>query len=296
MTSLLSGELRSQEQAPESYEEVLKEYETKRAEGVRGLVDAAKERLEAIKKDRMQAADLDAVNALVAVMGVVDKSPQTPGKLDALPADAKAVVEELAQRVNMGIARLNQLYVTRLDAVKTAQLKSGNLEAANLASTQITKLNEEIKTLAPAAAPDQATAAGPTRKFEEVLVDALIDGNSELHVTKEGLRWVHKGRFAKPGRWEEGKKHSTYINGNAWEPTWQLADNRAADVSDVFPLPTPAPKLLVELISTSPKRAGKNENKGNLAVQVKENHVVVGIPDPAGGGRWYRIRIVEKPD
>ena len=294
--SLTMGMLRSQEPAPASYEDVLKEYETKRAGGVRGLVDAAKERLEGIKKERMQAADLDSVNALVEAIRDADKSPQAPEKKDALPAEAKAVVEELAQRVNAGIAGLNQIYVTKLDAVKTTQLKSGNLEAANLASAKISELSEEIKTLAPAAAPDQAPAAGPARKFEAVVVDALVDGNSELHVTKDGLRWVHKGSFAKPGLWEKGKTQSTYINGKAWEPTWQLPDTRVADVSDVFPLPTPAPKVVVELISTSTKRGGKNENKGTLAVQPKENHVVVGIPDPAGGGRWYRLRIAEKLD
>ena len=291
--ALWAGQVRAQVQVSEAYEEVLKEYNAKRTTGIGSLVDAAKVRLEAIKKERMQAADLKAVNSLVAVIRSLEKPPHSSEANDGLPEDAKAVLVEFSKRMANGIAGLNQIYLTRFEAVKTGQLKAGNLEEANLASEKVAKLTEEMKALT-LLLPDEKPMLGKLPKKEEpILIDALVDGSSELHVLKEGLRWVQKGSAAKPGLFEENKRQATYVNGKSWIPIWHLEGSRGADVSDVYPIATAGAKVLVELIGTSSKRGGKNEDKGSLNLQAKEDHMVIGIPDPAFGARWYRIRISE---
>ena len=50
------------------------------------------------------------------------------------------------------------------------------------------------------------------------VVEALIDGDSELHLTPKGIFWK-QGVWNRPGR-DENHNYPTYVNDREWVPDW----------------------------------------------------------------------------
>ncbi|WP_294382354.1 hypothetical protein [Prosthecobacter sp.] len=267
------------------------EYDAKRDEGLGRLKSQAKTQLEEVLKDQMQAGKLEeanAINQLIATLPVT--SPEKANPPEKLPSAAVTVLKDHVNKAFAGICGLNQLFIPRLDKVKVDLLKLGDLAGANATEAKIRELREETDLLSP---PKQ-TPGGREESVTEFTVEALIDGGSQLHVTKEGIYWMVPGGEAKPGK-HEGANEATYVNGSRWKPNWRLEGDRGPDTSDVYAIKTTAPKVIVETVSVSKKRFGKNETRTPVVSSVKDDHFVVTIRDPEGGSRWYKLRIKAVP-
>lgn len=267
------------------------EYETKRTEGLNRLKELAKAQLQVVLKDQMSEGKLEeanAINKVVAALPITTQENATPPA--RLPSMAAVVLKDHTSKVFAGISGLNNQFIPRLDKVKVELLKSGDLDGANAADVKIRELREEAAKLVP---PKLAPGARQ-ETVENFTVEAQIDGNTELHVTKEGIYWTVPGGEAKPGL-HDGANEPTYVNGARWKPKWRAQGTRGPDTSEVYPVKTTSPKLMAETMLVSSERFGKNENRTPIATSVKEDHFVVTIRDPEGGSRWYKIRIKSVP-
>ena len=126
----------------------------------------------------------------------------------------------------------------------------------------------------------------------ELHVEALIDGNTELHVTRRGIYWKTFG-VAKPGR-HEGRNEPTWVNGKQWFPKWgEPEKDRGNDESDMFPLPFgPLDSFRFELLAVGSTRGATGIEKRDRVTWKRSNgELVIAIPDRQLGPRWYRFRL-----
>ena len=125
----------------------------------------------------------------------------------------------------------------------------------------------------------------------EIVIQAYVDGITELHVSREGLRWVN-GAFAKPGL-HDGN-WPTFVNGQQWYPEWQKPNQaRGVDRSKLFPLAVPSLNLELELIAVGKERDARGiEPRSPMTVNYGDDELVVIIPDPEFGPRWYTFALV----
>jgi len=262
-------------------------YKEMREGGIARLREGAKTQLLAVQKDQMKIGDLEAANAIgKAIESLAATTLEHTDAPGDLPPAAAAVLRDFSSKVSAGISGLNNQYIARLEKLKSDSLKAGDLSGANAVDAKIREFREEVAKMA-------ATKTIPGAKpeaVEEFTVEALIDGNSELHVTKEGIFWVLSGSEAKPGL-HEGANEATYVNDRRWKPKWHREGERGPDSSDAFAIKTTAPKLAAETLAVSTKRFGKNEPSTPVSSSIKGDHFVVTIRDPEGGSRWYKIRI-----
>lgn len=267
------------------------EYNAKRAEGLGRLKGQAKMQLEEVLKEQMQAgklAEANAINQLIAALPVT--APDKADPPEKLPSAAVLVLKDHVSKAFAGISGLNQLFIPRLEKVKVDLLKVGDLAGANATEAKIRELREETDLLSP----PKTGRGGKEDVVTEFTVEALIDGGSQLHISKEGIYWMVPGGEAKPGK-HEGANEATYVNGSRWKPNWRLEGDRGPDTSDVYAIKTTAPKVIVETVNVSKRRFGKNETRTPIVSSVKDDHFVVTIRDPEGGSRWYKLRIKAAP-
>jgi hypothetical protein len=287
----LAHGLTTGQQPPPSLSSELDEYAARRADGINRLTKSVKEELLVIQQQEMKAANLDATNAIIEAieqLPITSEENTTPRK--GLPPAATKVLKVHAGKVFAGISGLNAQFIPRLERVKSDLLKAGDVAGANEAAAKIQELKDEATKLAP-----RPIASRDEPETEESFtVEALIDGNTELHVTKGGIYWMVPGGDAKPGR-HENADEPTYVNGRRWKPEWRVSGERGPDTSDDYPIQTTSPKLMVETLNVSKERSGKNENRTPVSTTVKEDHFVIKISDPEGGSRWYKLRIKSVP-
>lgn len=269
----------------------LEAYTAKRTDGISRLTESAKLELQALQQQEMKAGNLDGTNAILAAiqqLPVTSKEKATPPA--GLSPGATKVWNEHASKVFAGISGLNAQFLPRLEKVKSDLLKAGDVAGANEAAAKIQELQEEAAQLAPR----PISSRDEPETEETITVEALIDGNTELHVTKEGIYWMVPGGDAKPGLHEDADE-PTYVNGRRWKPEWRVPGERGPDSSEEYPIKTASPKLTVETLNVSRERSGKNENRTPVATMVKDDHFVIKISDPEGGSRWYKLRINSIP-
>ena len=141
--------------------------------------------------------------------------------------------------------------------------------------------------IAPAAAEDTALLPRPG----EILIQAYVDGITELHVTTTGIYWVN-GMYAKPGR-HDGN-WPTFINGQQWFPQWQKPNAaRGVDWSAPFPIKVQTLDLDLELIAVGTERDAPGiEPRSPITVARHDEELIVTIPDPEFGPRWYTFALV----
>jgi hypothetical protein len=177
-------------------------------------------------------------------------------------------------------------------------LRAGEIHMSQL----VDKAEGQTTTTAVAAATTQSTTAtsrpatASTQRsavVREVVVEALVDGNSKLHVTPKGIYWTSHGE-AKPGL-HDGANAPTFVNGATWTPTWSKPGDRGHDKSSVYPLNfDPALKFRVELVACGKQPGGSQiEKRDPIEAESAGGEVVVTIPDHQVGSRWYRLRIFE---
>lgn len=273
------------------------EYIAKRSTGVNGLNDVFKKQLEVVKKAQMANGNLEGANAtnaaidgLAATAGNPSTAPNTTVK--DLPPEAGRILSEHSAKVCAGVVGLNKLYIPKFESLKVTLLQAGDLTSANAAAARATQLSEEITTLTPlTASKDKPGENAPSDKG--FTVEGYVDGNTELHITKDGFYWAVLGGEAKVGI-DGDKKEPCYVNGSRWKLQWRTQGDRGPDMCDVYPMPTQSPNLTAELVSTSNGRYGKKTVRAPISTSVKGDHFVISIPDPEGGAMWYKIRVKPK--
>jgi hypothetical protein len=271
------------------------EYKTKRTAGLTGLNDAFKKQLEVVKKVQMEAGNLAGANATNAAIAGLTTAP---GKLTAapdasaagLPPEAGRILADHSAKVCAGVIGLNKLYIPKYEALKVILLQSGDLDSANAAAAKVTQLNEEITTLTPLATAKEKPGGNAAPSDKPFTVEGYVDGNTELHITKDGFYWAVLGGQAKVGI--NGKNEEPcYVNGSRWKLKWRTQGDRGPDMCDVYPLPTPSLDLVAEVVSTTAGRYGKKTERAPISTSAKGDHFVILIPDPEGGSMWYKIRV-----
>ena len=135
------------------------------------------------------------------------------------------------------------------------------------------------------------------KPIDVIVVEALIDGDSELHLTPTGLYWKELGG-SKPGR-HQGSNLPTYINAVAWMPQWGHPE-AAYGFDQTEPLKITLGKMnfAIEVLAIggsykdkTPAKIQGIDKRDPVTISSKDGEQVVSIPDHQGGDKWYRIRI-----
>jgi hypothetical protein len=140
-------------------------------------------------------------------------------------------------------------------------------------------------------------ASGGPAELRELVVEALIDGDSELWITQKGIYWKELG-VAKPGR-HDGRSEPTLVNGVKWFPQWgKPREERGFDTSALLPLPINDAKFAFEVIAVSVRPDRKEiERRDPVTIRTVKDAQVISIPDHQSGAMWYTIRLFrEKHD
>lgn len=136
----------------------------------------------------------------------------------------------------------------------------------------------------------------PEAPPNSVVIEALIDGPSELRVKKDGIYWINGGN-AKPGR-HQGQEEPTYVDGKPWRPNWKNSRaNNGVDRTATKSVDGIDPKEIgFQLLSVSISREAVGiEQRDKIQVNSIGEELSILIPDSQGGSRWYRFALVKKP-
>lgn len=154
---------------------------------------------------------------------------------------------------------------------------------------------QQQKSLADTAANPAATNQQPV-PANSVIIEALIDGPSELRVKKDGIYWINGGN-AKPGR-HHGQELPTYVDGRAWSPNWkEPRKERGVDRSSTKNVEGISPlEIEFKLLNVTLNRGDLGvEQRDPIRVTMVEDELSILIPDTQGGSMWYRFALVRKP-
>ncbi|TDU70862.1 SLA1 Homology Domain 1 (SHD1) protein [Prosthecobacter fusiformis] len=128
-----------------------------------------------------------------------------------------------------------------------------------------------------------------------VVIEALVDGPSELRVKKDGIYWINGGN-AKPGH-HFGQEEPTYVDGKSWRPNWkEPRKDRGVDrtatksVDGLDPL-----KTEFKLLNVTLHQGGHGiEKRDAIRVSQIDEELSILIPDSQGGSCWYRFALIKK--
>ena len=137
-------------------------------------------------------------------------------------------------------------------------------------------------------------AAPKPAQLSELVIEALIDGDSFLHVTPTGIYWEERG-VAKPGR-HNGANEPTAVNGQPWMPKWgNPTRDRGNDRSALLPLPIGKLDFDLQLLAVGKLPGGNEiEKRDPVTIEAGDNEQIVSIPDHQIDARWYRFRLFRK--
>lgn len=138
--------------------------------------------------------------------------------------------------------------------------------------------------------------AAEPEKAKTHIVEALIDGPSELRVKKDGIYWIN-GENAKPGR-HGGQEESCYVNGKSWRPVWKNArQERGVDrtaTKNVEGIDPTKLEVKLAMVGISRKSSGI-ENRDAIRTSLVDGELSILIPDGQSGSRWYRLELTQRP-
>lgn len=140
-----------------------------------------------------------------------------------------------------------------------------------------------------ASGPDRRSGS-PKAKLNAFVVEALIDGDSELCVTPKGIYWKSLG-VAKPGR-HNGRNEPTFVNGQPWMPQWgRPIEDRGVDQTGLLPLNINTDALTVEVVAVGHTRGEPGKlSRTPTQVRREDGVLAVVIPDKDAGPVWYTLR------
>jgi tetratricopeptide (TPR) repeat protein len=130
--------------------------------------------------------------------------------------------------------------------------------------------------------------------LKEILVQAVVDHDSELWVTPEGLFWK-SGVFAKPGLPGPARQnYPTWVNGRRWVPVWGKPEEPSGqDTTQPLALAVgPVDDLKFELLAVGTTRDDLGiESRSPVRTRREGKALVVLIPDHEPSARWYTFRL-----
>ena len=131
------------------------------------------------------------------------------------------------------------------------------------------------------------------RIVDQLLIEALIDGDTKLHVTRNGLYWEN-GEWKKVGRGGDVAE-PTWVNGEPWMPKWRSSDQDGGyDRSELPPvtLSGPLDDYDFELVAVGPERdAWDIEKRSPVTTRRTTDEIILEFPDREPGGKWYRFEL-----
>lgn len=129
-----------------------------------------------------------------------------------------------------------------------------------------------------------------------ILIEALIDGQSELRIKKDAVYWLQHGNPAKPGRHHGNEP--TYVNEKPWMPVWKKHnEGRGPDKSNTHTLSPPVDpsNLELKLITVTLARGATGiDPRDPIKVTSAGDELSILIPDGKPGSRWYKFALVPK--
>lgn len=137
--------------------------------------------------------------------------------------------------------------------------------------------------------------------MDSFVLVALIDGESELHLTPEGIYW-QEHEFDKPGR-AHGVNLPTYLDEVPWMPEWgKPGEHGGDDTTALLPITLGDLNFDVEVLAVGGDEHLKNplalkdrEQRDPVTISTASGEQVISIPDTQLGCAWYKIRIFRKP-
>ena len=128
--------------------------------------------------------------------------------------------------------------------------------------------------------------------IRSLLIEALVDGGSELHITRAGIYWKELGA-SKPGR-QMGRNEPTYVNGKPWIPTWAAPnEDRGWDKSALLPLPIGDLNFGFKIVAIGNRRHVPGiERFSPVSLRNEHGEQVLSIPDKEVGSKWYTVRLL----
>lgn len=200
--------------------------------------------------------------------------------------EEERIDREYEERRAKGLQMLNEQAIKDFTALQQKYTKAGDLDSAQLMQEQIDIAAKELAFI-------KRTESLRTGKApKELIVEALIDGSTELRVTDEGIYWAILGGVAKPGR-HEGQDEPTYVNGSSWRPRYEEnRQDRGTDSSAVYRVPLFPEMMKFELLMVGTARDSNGvERRSPISERRTDKEYTLVIPDNEGGSRWYKIRL-----
>ena len=294
----------------QKYKEGLEEISGKSSIDITKLNKQYSEGLDALLAKMQKTGDLDKTVAVMEEIERFKKTSAAPVELST-SQDVKRLQEvylRQAAKVSADKAKkivlLSQKYDKALGQMQKKLVTSGDIDGARAIQNERKRLAEsEIvvearNKLKNAKRPrPKSVTPKPQPKRDvplELEIEALVDGDTELHVTTKGISWV-SGGVAKPGR-HGGVNEPTLIAGKKWFPKWGKPDeDRGRDRSDVFSFEIDSLELEVEVIAMSGRQGGTDMwNRSPIRTRKTDEEFVIIIPDPEPGSCWYRLLLSEK--
>ena len=129
----------------------------------------------------------------------------------------------------------------------------------------------------------------------DLVIEALIDGNSILLVARDQMVWQHE-TWEKPG-WTDDSGRFVLVDGEKWYPEWKLnsAENAVQDSSRAWFLPIGPGLWDVEVLSiTDPATGRESPQRGTVTPTQEDTFIKIDFNDHAGGPGEYRVRLTRR--
>jgi hypothetical protein len=209
---------------------------------------------------------------------------------------AKALHAKYDQVLAQAQAQLTQRQ--RLDDALLVKAKRDEVAAAWITPTSAaTGLASVVQAGKPPAPNNPLSVTKPkvpfgTKPVTEFVIEALVDGNTTLHVTPNSMYW-EVDKAAKVGKWHNAKE-ATYVNGQAWMPDW-LPDQGGFQKSQPTEVAFGTIDLEYRLQAITDDRGEKGLlRRTPITAKTQNGEFVVDIPDKEGGAKWYKFLLRPK--
>ena len=211
---------------------------------------------------------------------------------------ASAQTESRIFTNNLGLTRRGELVGVKGDLVTIRWVdgSSSTLKASEFCTADNAYFKEHSDN-APKAKPSEpgsATANEEPLPADALVIQAYIDGPSELRVKKGGIYWIN-GRNAKPGKLGN-HNFPTYVGKSPWLPVWSNAKPRGEDKSNVHGVDIADPfDLDFKLLTVGEERDSSGiEKRDEIKLGKDGEEFSINIPDRQAGARWYKFALIPK--